>query len=90
MSPPLRIGIIGDYTPEFASHVATNEALAMAAQASALTVVSQWVPTPEVSEARLAPFDGLWASPGSPYKSFDGMLRGIRFARERGKPLVAT
>ena len=23
----------------------------------------------------------LWAAPGSPYKSFDGMLKGIEFAR---------
>jgi CTP synthase (UTP-ammonia lyase) len=85
-----RIGIIGDFTPEFASHVATNDSLAMAARAAGLDVTSQWIPTPQVSESALAEFDALWASPGSPYKSFDGMMRGIQFARERGKPFVAT
>ena len=90
MAQPVRIGIIGDFTPEFASHVATNDALQMAARAAGIEAVSEWVPTPEVSEQRLAAFDGLWASPGSPYKSFGGMLRGIQFARERGKPFVAT
>lgn len=28
--------------------------------------------------------------PGSPYQSFDGMLRGIQFARERNWPFVGT
>jgi len=90
MAGALRIGILGDFTAEFASHVATNEALQMAARAAGLEVLSEWVPTQEASDPRLAAFDGLWASPGSPYKSFDGMLRGIRYARERGKPFVAT
>jgi CTP synthase (UTP-ammonia lyase) len=90
MPRALRVGIIGDFTPEFASHLATNEALRMAARAAGIEAVSEWVPTPEVSEARLGTFDALWASPGSPYKSLDGMLDGIQFARERGKPFVAT
>ena len=34
--------------------------------------------------------DGLWASPGSPYKSFDGMLRGIEFARIHNRPFLGT
>jgi CTP synthase (UTP-ammonia lyase) len=33
---------------------------------------------------------GLWASPGSPYLSFAGMLQGIRFARTRNWPFVGT
>ena len=35
-------------------------------------------------------FDGLFASPGSPYRSFAGMLRGIEFARSRNWPFVGT
>ena len=35
-------------------------------------------------------FDGLWASPGSPYKSFDGMLKGIEFARVHDRPFLGT
>jgi CTP synthase (UTP-ammonia lyase) len=45
--------------------------------------------TPDL-ETRLGVFDGLWAGPGSPYKSFDGMLRGIEFARRRDWPFVGT
>jgi CTP synthase (UTP-ammonia lyase) len=42
------------------------------------------------AEDVLAQYDALWASPGSPYKSMAGMLRGIEFARTRGWPFVAT
>jgi len=32
----------------------------------------------------------LFASPGSPYRSFEGMLRGIEFARTRNWPFVGN
>jgi len=38
----------------------------------------------------LETFDGLWAAPGAPYRSLQGGLTGIRFARERGVPFVGT
>jgi CTP synthase (UTP-ammonia lyase) len=44
----------------------------------------------EGAERCLAGCDGIWGSPGSPYVSGDGMLAGIRFARERGLPYLGT
>ena len=38
----------------------------------------------------LKPFDALWCAPGSPYKSMDGALRAIQFAREQGWPFIGT
>src|SRR5256884_6393265 len=32
----------------------------------------------------------MWAAPGTPYKSFDGMLKGIEFARRRDWPFLGT
>jgi len=90
----VRIGIIGDFNPEFRSHHATNDALQHAATKLGITVESQWLPTPPLAEPgsdkSLEAFDGLWASPGSPYKSMDGMLKGIEFARRRDWPFLAT
>jgi CTP synthase (UTP-ammonia lyase) len=90
----VRIGILGDFNPEFPSHHATNHALQHAAAKVGLKVESQWIPTPSLitpgGEKTLEGFDGLWASPGSPYKSFDGMLRGIEFARRRDWPFLGT
>jgi len=94
MNNRLRIGILGDFTPEFHSHHATNACLQHAADKLGFAVDSQWLPTPSSfkpdAEDALAQYDGLWASPGSPYKSMAGMLRGIGFARTRGWPFVAT
>jgi CTP synthase (UTP-ammonia lyase) len=56
-------------------------------------VESVWLPTPSLLEpepGKLESFDGLWASAGSPYKSFDGMLKGIEFARVHDWPFLAT
>ena len=53
-----------------------------------------WIPTPDLltpeGVAEMEKCDGLWASPGSPYRSFEGMLRGIEFARTRNWPFVGT
>jgi CTP synthase (UTP-ammonia lyase) len=94
MAEIVRIGILGDFTPEFASHHATNASLRHAAAPLNLQVESEWLSTPSLTtpeaESVLESFDGLWASPGSPYKSFDGMLKGIRFARESNWPFLGT
>jgi CTP synthase (UTP-ammonia lyase) len=94
VSDAVRIGILGDFNAEFRSHHATNDALQHAAHKLNLKVESEWLPTPsllaEGRESKLESFDGLWASPGSPYKSFEGMLNGIEFARRRDWPFLAT
>lgn len=94
MSDAVRIGILGDFNPEFRSHHATNDSLQHAARKLKMKVESEWIPTPSLtgqeSDKILERFDGLWASPGSPYKSFDGMLKGIEFARRRNWPFLAT
>jgi CTP synthase (UTP-ammonia lyase) len=59
-----------------------------------LAIESQWIPTPSLVEPNtqkiLESFDGIWAAPGSPYRSFDGMLKGIEFARRRDWPFLGT
>ena len=94
MSEASRIGIIGDFNPDFPSHHATTNSLQHAARKLNLSVESEWIPTPSLtgneSEKLLEGFDGLWASPGSPYKSFDGMVKGIEFARRRNWPFLGT
>ena len=94
MKDAVRIGILGDFNPEFRSHHATNNSLQHAAARLNVAVDSQWIPTPSLLELGaqrlLESFDGLWASPGSPYQSFDGMLKGIEFARRRDWPFLGT
>ncbi len=90
MAKRLRIAVVGDYNAEFVSHPATTNALHLAADSVGLSAAVDWIETPEVDEGKLKQYEALWAAPGGPYRSFDGMLRAIRFARERGKPFVGT
>jgi len=94
VSDAVRIGILGDFNPEFRSHHATNDALQHAARKLGIEVQSEWIATTSLvkpdAEKKLESFDGLWASPGSPYKSFEGMLKGIQFARARDWPFLGT
>ncbi len=94
MGDAVRIGVLGDFDRENRSHPATNASLQHAAARLDLTVEVEWIPTPRLCEtdalALLQGFDGLFASAGSPYRSFEGMLEGIRFARERDWPFLGT
>ena len=94
MNREVKVGIIGDYDPQSRYHVATDEALAHAATALAISLTPSWIPTRSLAEGSvettLKPFHALWCAPGSPYKSLDGALRAIQFAREQGWPFMGT
>ena len=81
------VGVIGDFQAKNPTHQLTNRALGH------LDLRFDWVPTDSIGpdpESRLAAYDGLWIAPASPYRSMDGALSAIRYARERGVPLVGT
>lgn len=88
------IGIAGDFNPELRSHRATNDALRHAADALEITVSANWLPTESLAGpeggGRLESQDAILAAPGSPYRSFDGMLAAIEFARRSGVPFLGT
>jgi CTP synthase (UTP-ammonia lyase) len=90
----VRIGIVGDFDPTFVAHTSQNDALAHAGASVGLPIEVTWLPTPSLAGADapdvLSGFDGLWISAGSPYQDRTGAWAAIRFARERGCPLVAT
>ena len=94
MPEAIRIGVIGDFEPGYHSHFATNAALYVAAARLKLPLELRWLPTSSVegskAEEILPSWDGLIASPGSPYRSFAGMLRAIEFARSRNWPFAGT
>jgi CTP synthase (UTP-ammonia lyase) len=82
------VGIVGDFDPGKPTHQATTQALAH------VGLRSEWVPTADVSakrpEERVGAYGGLFIASGSPYRSMHGALAAIRYARERGVPLVGT
>lgn len=89
MATKIRIGIIGDFAPNNPTHVATNECLEHAANALQLhSLEIAWLATDRSHQ--FADYQGLLCSPGSPYKSMGGALRGIQCAREREIPFLGT
>jgi CTP synthase (UTP-ammonia lyase) len=86
-----RIGLVGDYDATVPAHQAIPVAFRLAEEALGLSVAFEWVPTTEILEpSRVAGFDGLWCVPASPYRSMEGALSAIQFAREQGRPFLGT
>jgi CTP synthase (UTP-ammonia lyase) len=82
MAAVIRIGLIGEYDAAVPAHQAIPVAFKLAGQALASTVELEWVPTDQITNpARVAKFDGLWCVPTSPYRSMEGALLAIAFAR---------
>lgn len=83
-----RIGIIGDFNPQNITHIATNDGIQHAAEVLGKSFESIWLPTDQPHN--FGAFPGLFCSPGSPYRSLEGALDGIRYARENGIPFIGT
>jgi CTP synthase (UTP-ammonia lyase) len=81
-----QIAVVGDFNPANVTHQLTSSAL------QHIGLAFTWVPTdaPGDWDERLAAYDGVWIAPASPYRSMDGALAAVRYARERGVPLVGT
>ncbi len=94
MAEVVQIGILGDHNPASPTLPAIEKSIQHAATALNISAEATWLPTDSLLgsdiENKLEPFDALWAAPASPYKSFEGMLRGIEFARRRDWPFVGT
>lgn len=87
----IRIALVGDHQPHVVAHRAIPRALALAAHALGARIAPTWLPTETITDARrLADFDALWCVPATPYRSMEGALRAIRFAREHRRPFLGT
>jgi CTP synthase (UTP-ammonia lyase) len=88
----LKVTVVGDYDPTNQTHCATDEGLAHAATALGLPAITAWVPTIELAKSTgaLAGAGCLLVSPGSPYRSMEGALNAIRYARTSNTPLLGT
>lgn len=89
----LNLGIVGDYKTDFRPHTATQGGIIHAADHLGCETEIVWLPTDTLVdnfEMMLHLFDGLWCAPGSPYRSMDGALNAIRFARENDWPFIGT
>ena len=91
MTDAIRVGLIGDRDDTTVAHRAIPRALALAGDAVNTPIEPEWLPTEELRcDRHLYEFDALWCVPASPYRSTEGALCAIRFAREEGIPFLGT
>ncbi len=86
--------MVGDYSGANETHRATNAGLDHAADTLGQELSVSWVATEDLSSpaqlTALKRFDGLVIAPGSPYRSPDGALAAVTFARTGDIPLLGT
>jgi CTP synthase (UTP-ammonia lyase) len=88
-----RIAVIGDYQAGNPTHESVAQAVKHSDASQGWSSSVEWIPTDEaqrIGEQRLGEFTGFWIAPGSPYRSMQGALDVIRYAREWDWPLLGT
>jgi CTP synthase (UTP-ammonia lyase) len=89
----LRLALVGDYNQGFIPHVRMHDALDHVRDQITWDLAADWIPSTELAsgaEVRLSGYNGVWVAPGSPYRSMDGALNTIAFARKTNLPLLGT
>lgn len=85
-----RIALIGDRSETVAAHRAIQLSIELAAQSIGSAIEPVWLDTAECEHSTFDGFHAFWCVPGSPYRSMDGALRAIRYARENHLPFLGT
>lgn len=91
MRDKISIGLVGDYDRSVPAHQAIPIALRNSVDSLKQALTFEWAPTQEITHAsRVSSFNGIWCVPASPYRSMEGALTAIRYARENGVPFLGT
>ena len=88
-----KIGIVGDFNPDFRSHRMTNAALAHSNKFLKCALSYEWILTESIEknfDSIIQDYTAFWIAPGSPYKSMINALRIIQFARLNNVPTLGT
>ena len=88
-----KIGIIGDYHNSI-TQSAIADSIEHSNRLSGFDTTSDWIDTETLNtenyKDKLQGLDGIWSAPGSPFKSLDGAINAIRYARENKIPHLGT
>ena len=87
---PVNIALVGEYSPQSGPHQQTDAAISHSAEQLGIDVVSEWIPTDQISEKMSERYSAFWIAPGSPYRNMAATLDVIRFCREEGVPCFGT
>jgi CTP synthase (UTP-ammonia lyase) len=86
-----KIAIVGEYYDTFEPHTSLNKSLDYLQNQYGFEY--DWVETITVEKEKdelLKKYQGIWSAPGSPFKSLDGALYAISYARLNNIPHLGT
>jgi CTP synthase (UTP-ammonia lyase) len=89
----MKLAIIGDFNPTSPTHIATNAAIGHSKKCLQVDLDAEWIPTDSIMgniSAITNKYQGFWIAPGSPYKSMEGVLEIIKYARLNNIPTLGT
>ncbi|MGW3812418.1 CTP synthase C-terminal region-related (seleno)protein [Streptomyces sp. NPDC005046] len=90
-APTARVALVGDRSPNVASHTRVPLLLDALARRDRIVLDAYWIPSEDAGDPEaVRGFDAVWVLPGSPYRSEAGVLTAIRTAREGGIPFLGT
>lgn len=94
MNQSIRVGVVADYNSKNRFHVATEASLIHAGASLGIPIECVWMDTDTLLDdsavERFRHCHAIFAGTSSPYRSMEGALRAIRFAREEGWPFIGT
>lgn len=82
-----KIAVVGESIKGFIPHEALNQSLIW------LGAEYEWVDTQDIYRYRdksLSGYTGIWSAPGSPFKSLEGAIFAIEYARQHDIPHLGT
>jgi CTP synthase (UTP-ammonia lyase) len=84
------IALVGDFNASVPAHRSIPQLLSACARDAKREARIAWLDTGKVHECDLGRFAGFWCVPASPYRSAEGALQAIQFAREQHVPFLGT
>jgi len=85
-----RIALVGDRSANVRAHARIPVLIESLLNREGIPLDTYWIPSPQGLDCDLSGFDAIWAVPGSPYESAEGVITAIRTAREQGIPFLGT
>ncbi|MCG8700763.1 MAG: hypothetical protein MI922_22105 [Bacteroidales bacterium] len=87
----IKVAIVGDYNPAFASHIATSKSIEHVSEKIKDKVTYDWISTNDLKKQTtvLSKYQRIWIAP-APYLNERGLLNSIEYARTKNVPLIGT
>ena len=84
------VALLGEFSPAFKPHVATDIAIRHSSAALGTAINGEWVSTQDIDASLFSRYSGIWVTPGSPYKNLEGTLWALEQARTNKVPCFGT